>query len=234
MMVSVLASNRMTWVGYVMTACVLVGLCLPGCGQNNGQNSFADGSNAESTAGGSGTASMATLSSHNDTADSELTIAAATDVVSQFLDLVRRGGGDSGAAALLTQKAQNELNRIGRTVQPIGSPDARFVVTRAEAVPNKSDAALVHSVWSEPDGAESSEYQVVWALQNQSGQWRISGLAMEIDPEQSPLVVNFEDGNRMAALLAEVEPENNSSDSDDPNFDADATNASASGSSFSR
>jgi hypothetical protein len=59
------------------------------------------------------------------------------------------------------------------------------------------------------------EYQVVWALQNEAGQWRISGLAMEIDPTQSPLIVNFEDGNRMAELLAETESSNDSGDSGD-------------------
>ncbi|TWT53735.1 hypothetical protein Pla22_13670 [Rubripirellula amarantea] len=156
-------------------------------------------------------------SSTNGTAPAAAAVAStpvvpATDVVSQFLDLVRRGGTDSGASTLLTSKAQSELQRIGRTVQPIGSPDARFTVTRSEMVPSDPNAALVHSVWAEP-GPEGTtiESQVVWAVQKEANQWRISGLAMEFEGEPQPMIVNFEDGNRMAALLADVEGPSESS-----------------------
>ena len=184
------------------------------------------GQSADSQASKSGPASPAAVAtstslSNNLAASGSAPSVPATDVVSQFLDLVRRGGADSGAMALLTSKAQSELKRIGRTVQPIGSPDARFEVTRAEAMPGTEDAALVHSIWSEPqsDGQNSGspdegsqvaasptlQYQVVWAVQREAGQWRISGLAMATDPDQDPMVINFEDGGRMAALLAETE-----------------------------
>ncbi|TWU56945.1 hypothetical protein Poly51_28640 [Rubripirellula tenax] len=130
-----------------------------------------------------------------------------TDVVSQFLDLVRRGGADSGAGSLLTQQAQSELRRIGRNVQPIGSPNAKFTVTRAEMIPDEPGSALVHSIWGEPttDGSKV-EYQVVWALQRESVGWRISGLAMEIDPNQNPLIIDFENGQRLAQLLDDTAP----------------------------
>lgn len=132
-----------------------------------------------------------------------------TDVVSQFLDEVRRGGKDSNANGLLTERAQSELSRIGRSVQPIGSPDAAFVVTRAELVPGEQDAALVHSIWSEPNGDGSvSDFQVVWACRRETGQWRISGLAMEVVPDQDPVIVDFENGELMARLLASPEPAN--------------------------
>jgi hypothetical protein len=126
-----------------------------------------------------------------------------TDVVSQFLDEVRRGGEDSCANDLLTKRAQAELQRIGRSVQPIGSPDAGFLVTRAESVPGEDDSALVHSVWSEPnaDGSKS-EFQVVWAVQQEPAGWRISGLAMELASDQAPVIIDFENGELMAKLLA--------------------------------
>lgn len=125
-----------------------------------------------------------------------------TDIVSQFLDQVRRGGEDSGAGALLTQLAQSELKRIGRSVQPIGSPDASFNVTRGEAVPDDPNAMLVHSIWSEPNNEGSqSNYQVVWALQREPVGWRISGLAMEFEPGMDPEIINFEDGNAMMQIL---------------------------------
>lgn len=126
-----------------------------------------------------------------------------TEVVSQFLDLVRRGGENSDAGRLLTGKAQEALAAIGRTVQPIGSPDARFTVTRSEQVPNNQNAALVQSVWSEPnaDGTESS-YEVVWAVQKESAGWRISGLVMQMGEGDPPTPINFEDSALMAKVLA--------------------------------
>ena len=107
-----------------------------------------------------------------------------TDVVSLFLDEIRRGGQDSSAQSLLTQRAQAELSRIGHTVQPIGSPDARFDVTRAQPVPGEANAALVHSLWREPaaDGT-LQDYQVVWAVEKEAAGWRISGLAIEVAPK---------------------------------------------------
>ena len=132
------------------------------------------------------------------------------EVVSQFLDLVRRGGDSPAAGELLTVKAQAELARIGRSVQPIGSPDAHFDVTRSESVPGEDQSVLVHSVWSEPnrDGTRA-KFQVVWAVELEEHGWRISGLAMELEPGAEPTIIDFENGNLMAQLLESPEPEKN-------------------------
>ena len=155
-----------------------------------------------------------------------------TDVVRQFLDLVRRGGQTEQATGLLTAKAQSELKRIGRSVQPIGSPDAQFNVTRFERVPSddptSESAALVHSLWTEPDEVGTEEpVQVVWAVQTESDQWKISGLAMEIEVDQEPIVINFEDGDRMAAILASTETNeaNSSKQPNDPTSQAAVNDA---------
>ena len=193
----------------------LVGSCMVGCGKQSSSGVAETGSAVDRSGSAFAVSANSTLGAET---------VPPTDVVSQFLDLIRRGGSDSGASTLLTAKAQSELTRIGRTVQPIGSPNAKFVVTRSELLPENPNASLVHSVWQEPkddnasatsssatanSGAVNSgavlEYQVVWALQKESNQWRISGLAMEIDPGQNPLIVNFEDGNRMALLLADAD-----------------------------
>jgi hypothetical protein len=135
------------------------------------------------------------------------------DIVSQFLDEIRRGGEDTLANDLLTQKAQSELKRIGQSVQPIGSPDARFQVTRFEKMPDDNKSALVHSLWSEPNGdGTSSQFQVVWAVHLEPAGWRISGLAMELEPGQAPMVIDFENGDLMAELLSpQAEQTTNSS-----------------------
>ncbi|TWU08145.1 hypothetical protein [Stieleria varia] len=131
------------------------------------------------------------------------------DVVSQFLDRVRRGGSDSGAGQLLTQKAQQELARIGQEIQPLGTPDARFDVTRSVAIPGEENAAWVHSIWSEPGNAgEVTSTQVVWKLSREADGWRISGMALEIDPNTAPLEIDFENGTQLANTLFGADQEN--------------------------
>jgi len=134
-------------------------------------------------------------------------VSAATNVVAQFLDAIRRGGETGGANQMLTQHAQMVLQKLGRTVQPIGSPDAVFTVTRAESVPEAPGAALVHSTWTEPTGDGKSEsYQVVWALERENTNWKISGLAMDLQPGQEPMIVDFENASQMATLLNGEDP----------------------------
>lgn len=130
------------------------------------------------------------------------------DVVSLFLDQIRRGGEDSGAADLLTEKARSELKRIGRSIEPMGSPDARYQVTRAENVPGQEDSALVHSIWSDPNGAGGqSDYQVVWAVVREPVGWRISGMAIQEQEGQDPLIIDFENGDLMAEVLGTTDPQ---------------------------
>jgi len=131
-----------------------------------------------------------------------LDVNAAKDAVSHFLDAVRRGGDTGGAHSLLTQDACTVLESLGRSVQPIGSPAAKFVVTRSEAVDGHPNSALVHSTWSEPSEAGAFEtFQVVWALEWEQKAWKISGLAMELDPTQDPMIIDFEDHVQMANLF---------------------------------
>ena len=128
----------------------------------------------------------------------------AIDVVSEFLDAVRRGGSDSPAGDLLTQRAQSELARIGHELQPLGTPSARFEVTRAESIPSEPGSAFVQSYWIEPnpEGSETT-LQVVWLVQWERGSWKISGLTVELSPENL-MVLDFENGDQMAQHLASM------------------------------
>lgn len=147
-------------------------------------------------------------------AESNALVNSPTDVVGQFLDEVRRGGEDSLAESLLTRTAQSELRRIGQTVQPIGSPDASFQVTRAEMVPDEPGSALVHSLWVEPnaDGTNTTN-QVVWAVEQEGRYWRISGLVIAVAENEPPMVLDFENGEMMARLLAGETAESRQDDS---------------------
>ena len=171
-------------------------LTFAGCGSSEPTADV--GSSEASNPGAVGTETSSSTTAQT-TADS---YGSPMDVVSQFLDEIRRGGADSRANDLLTVKAQSELKRIGQSVQPIGSPDAGFQVTRFEIMPDDANSALVHSIWNEPNGSTTSKFQVVWAVHREPVGWRISGLAMELDPNQPPMVIDFENGDLMAKLLA--------------------------------
>ena len=165
------------------------------------------GKSEVSTAQGTQPAGNSTASPQTDSvasADVSSMDVSPTDIVSQFLDQVRRGGANSNAGRFLTQKAQSELQRIGRSVQPIGSPDAHFDVIRAVTVPDQDNAMLVESRWTEPnpDGT-NSQFQVVWSVEKETVGWRISGLAMELDGTEAPTIIDFENGTMMAQLLAD-------------------------------
>ncbi len=122
-------------------------------------------------------------------------------VVTQLLDAMRRGGKDNGVDKLLTEAAQRECQRKGLLAEPIGSPDAKFEVTRAEMVPDRTDAALVHSVWIEPDvGTGPQKVEIVWAVKLEKGQWKISGMISQ-GPDGTPVAVDFENGDEVASRL---------------------------------
>ncbi len=142
--------------------------------------------------------------------------AEAEAVVSHFLDRIRRGGENHNAMALLTDRAQAELQRIGQIVQPIGSPDAKFEVTRSTPMPvdpslgtENITGRLVHCIWSEPATTDAAgnqvvpaqKYQVVWSVMQQKDGWKISGLVLEMSAEEPPMVLDFENGEQMAKIL---------------------------------
>ncbi len=130
----------------------------------------------------------------------------ATKTVAQFLDAVRRGGETGGANQLLTEQAQLVLKQLGRSVQPLGAPDAVYKVTRAEAVPDTPKAALVHCYWTEPNSQGQNEtVQVVWAVEYEAAGWRISGLAIDHQPGSEPAIIDFENATQMAAMLNDAE-----------------------------
>ncbi|MEM6981000.1 MAG: hypothetical protein AAF539_15170 [Planctomycetota bacterium] len=149
-------------------------------------------------------------------------ITASEAIIGQFLDRIRRGGDSQQATSLLTDRAQAELARIGQPIQPIGSPDASFQITRSEPAPTgdtsvageSAAARLVHCIWSEPnpdaafaaDGtavaSPTLDYQVVWAVVRQPEGWRISGLVLETTPDEPPMVLDFENGEAMQQMFA--------------------------------
>lgn len=135
---------------------------------------------------------------------------APTEIVSQFLDRVRRGGEDSNASELLTKLAQQEMTRIGRPLQFPGSPDTTFEVRQAIPVPDKENTVWVHTYLSESTkSGETMQYEAVWTLRNESDGWRITGVAIDQGDQLDPLQIDFENGDEMEARLAAMEASGN-------------------------
>ena len=129
-----------------------------------------------------------------------------TEIVSQLLDRVRRGGEDSESGELLTKLAQQELARIGRPFEFPGSPDTTFRIGQAFEVPDTKDSVWVQTFLSEPlQTGEDFQYEVVWTLRRESAGWRVSGFAIDQGEGLEPLEFDFENGDEMAARLAALE-----------------------------
>jgi hypothetical protein len=116
-------------------------------------------------------------------------------VVYNFLDAVRQGN-TSVASQLLTPLALQRTSEMDFVFAPPGSPTARFEVGAAEMV--EKDKAVVDSVWTDldADGKPQSE-PTLWALRMTNGQWRISGMAAEMGPNQPLMVIDFENPDTM-------------------------------------
>ena len=136
-----------------------------------------------------------------------------TEIVSQFLDRVRRGGDDSGASDLLTKLAQQEMTRIGRPLQFPGSPDTTFEVRQALPAPDRKDMVWVHTYLAEPtQTGETVQYEVVWTLSKEVAGWRISGFVIDQGEDLEPMEIDFENGDEMEARLASIEEPEATSD----------------------
>ncbi len=167
-----------------VVACTVLGSMLPGCGSKPAPTAQATTQEAASVAA------------------AKPEIPAPRVIVSQFLDRVRRGGGDAGASELLTKLAQQEMIRIGRPLQFPGSPNTRFEVRGSFEIPDQPDAVWVQSYLAEPmaDGNEA-QYEVVWTLRKENDGWRISGFATEQEGG-SEMRIDFENGEEMEARIA--------------------------------
>jgi hypothetical protein len=115
------------------------------------------------------------------------------EAVSHFLTALKNGD-DEQATALLTSKAQSEMQRTEAAIKPPGSPTAEFKVTEVEILGEQKSGAHVLSIWSDTDEAGMQQtYEIVWILRKESEGWAIAGMATRVFEDRDPLILNFED-----------------------------------------
>lgn len=125
------------------------------------------------------------------------------EVVRAFLDAAR-GGDDSTATQLLTDKAREETGRAGLALDPPGTPTMKYEIGKIEYHEQDPHAAYVNSLWLESQGPADDRFEVVWVLRRQSEGWRIAGMAAQMEAGQPPIFLNFEDTNDVARIKSEV------------------------------
>jgi len=116
-------------------------------------------------------------------------------VVYEFLDAMRRGD-STGVSQRLTPLALERAKETDSPILPPGSPTARFKVGNSEQI--AADKAVVDSVWTDLDvDGKPNDEPMLWALRLCDGQWRVSGLMVDMGPNAEPVTINFEDPESM-------------------------------------
>lgn len=116
------------------------------------------------------------------------------EIVAMFSDSIRRGDKET-TIKLITLAAREEIQRRGVVIDPPGSPDASYKIGEVKFLDNDRETAYVESVWIEPGvaGQPNQQTEVVWQVHKEPEGWRISGLAIDMGPDQQPTLVDFED-----------------------------------------
>lgn len=119
-----------------------------------------------------------------------------------------RDGDDTSTSRLLTAKARGETSKHDMIVRPPGSQTAQFVVGQIIYTTADRDIAHVESNWADVDEAgRRQSYEIVWIVRKETSGWGIAGMATELFPGESPLVMNFEDPVDMLAQQQRAELE---------------------------
>ncbi len=132
----------------------------------------------------------------------ETTDSEAQKTVAMFLDSLRRGD-EATANSTLTALARNELKKTNYVIQPLGTPDGQYFMGRLGYPYQDKTVALVECQWREPATAKEPELvmDIVCEVHQEADGWKIAGMAVTVAGENEPLVIDFEDGQRLQQML---------------------------------
>ncbi len=114
-------------------------------------------------------------------------------VVYDFLAAVKEGDSEL-ASSKLTPLAQQRMkaSKQGFALSPDGT--ASFTIGAVERMQDATDQAAVDAVWMEPDeNGKLGEQRWTVALQLGEAGWGIIGIVGEAQPNQPPMILDFED-----------------------------------------
>ncbi len=119
------------------------------------------------------------------------------EIVAMLFEALKKGDRET-VEGLLSPVARKEMPKYGLKVEPLGSPDGQYQITKVEFPKGKSDTAYVACIWKEPrPNGTIDAAEVVWVVRKQSGdQWRITGMAVE-SPQKQLVFFDFERPDEM-------------------------------------
>ena len=123
-------------------------------------------------------------------------------VVATFLDAIRKGDPQT-ARELLTPTAIQKIREGNSSFAPPACETASYTPGETELVDDEN--ALVKLTWTEPgaDGQLVSE-ETTWVLNLYEGGWRIRGMASNAGPGEEPVLIDFEDPDRLQGPAQEA------------------------------
>ena len=126
-------------------------------------------------------------------AQQDTTFSALKSTASSFLQAVIDGDTQQ-ATDLLTPQAIQQLQQNGKAFAPPGLETASFEIG---AVRKLSDAqAFVQCYLTDSGTRQTTREEMCCVVKLVNGQWRISGIAFKIPPNQRPFVLDFEKPSR--------------------------------------
>jgi len=122
----------------------------------------------------------------------------AKEVVSHFLEAIRKGDNDE-ATKLLSKVARQKAEESGRYVVPPPNEGAKIEVEDATYPTPAHDIAHVPTRWIELDetGKPRTD-KAIWVCRLEPEGWRVAAFAAYVFEGEDPLLLNFEDLDDMA------------------------------------
>lgn len=135
----------------------------------------------------------------------------AAQVIYQFLEAVRQHRPES--AQFLSPTALKHTQELDFVFAPAASPTAGFKVVGVNPGEQPSETYVL-TYWSDLDAdGQRIEDEIAWKVNDVEGQWRITGMVFQPDPEVDQLeAINFEDRESLARAARDISAPQSPSD----------------------
>jgi hypothetical protein len=125
--------------------------------------------------------------------------------VYDFLEGIKQGE-DEKVSQRMTKLAREKIGQQGLAVAPQRSDTAKFQVGQVKYVGD--NGAQVAATWTDWDANhEQQTDNMVWVVRKEPEGWRVLGMAAEVFPGESPLLLNFEEPDQTREKLQWLQEE---------------------------
>jgi len=123
------------------------------------------------------------------------------EVVKAFLNSIRQSDVEV-ARLLLTETARIETAKIGLVPDVMGAPNSTYEILGSREL--SQDGAHVSTKWTESSVEGENTFEINWVMRKGDEGWRVSGMATQLNPEDQPVFLNFENPDEMLSMLEQA------------------------------